>query len=93
MLAIGGVEGHVHVLVRIPTTVSVAGLVKQIKGSSSHLVTHRLGGRETFKWQGGYGAFTVSKENVPAVRRYVLRQKEHHRAGEMDPAQELPAQP
>ncbi|HEX5726214.1 MAG TPA: IS200/IS605 family transposase [Longimicrobiaceae bacterium] len=79
VIAIGGIEDHVHLLARIPTTVSIAGLVKQLKGSSSHLVSHRLG--ETFKWQGGYGAFTVSKSNVPRVRSYVLRQEEHHRHG------------
>jgi putative transposase len=90
VVAIGGVEDHVHVLVRLPTTVSVAELVKQIKGASSHLVTHRLGKWGEFKWQGGYGAFTVSRSEVPIVRRYVLRQEEHHRAGSTDVVRELP---
>jgi len=32
-----------------------------------------------FHWQTGYGAFTVSKSSVPAVKRYIENQKEHHR--------------
>jgi putative transposase len=78
VIALGGIEDHVHLLVRIPTTLSVAQLVKQVKGATSHLVTHGMGGCGTFKWQGGYGAFTVSKRNVPLVREYVLQQERHH---------------
>ena len=71
----------------IPTTVSVAQLVKQVKGSSSHLVSQRL--RTPFKWQGGYGAFTVSPRHVPKVRDYVLTQERHHADGSTHPMLEL----
>ena len=81
LIAIGGPADHVHVLVRIPTTVSVAALVKQLKGSSSHLVNHCLGREARFQWQEGYGAFTVSKSVGPAVRAYIQKQEEHHRLG------------
>src|SRR5215207_6262483 len=57
VIAFGGMPDHVHLLVRFPTTISVADLVKQVKGSTSHLLTQRL--RVPFKWQGRYGAFTV----------------------------------
>jgi putative transposase len=79
VLELGGVEDHVHVLARLPTTVSVAELAKQLKGSTSHLVTHRLIGVETFKWQGGYGAFSVSKSGVPRVAGYIQNQRAHIR--------------
>jgi len=32
-----------------------------------------------FQWQTGYGCFSVSKSSVPAVKRYIDNQKEHHR--------------
>lgn len=38
LLAVGGMPDHVHLLVRFPTTISVAELVKQIKGASSRLL-------------------------------------------------------
>ena len=42
VLALGGVADHIHLLVRYPAALSIAELVKQLKGSSSHLATHRL---------------------------------------------------
>jgi hypothetical protein len=32
-----------------------------------------------FRWQDGYGAFTVSKSNLANVIEYVKTQREHHR--------------
>jgi len=84
VIAIGAIEDHAHLLVRFPTSVSVAELVKQVKGSSSHLVTHELEPGSGFKWQGYYGAFTASKTELPRIREYILRQAEHHARGELD---------
>ena len=64
LIAIGGMSDHVHLLVRMHPAVSVSDLVKQVKGGSSHLVTHVLRIDHFFKWQGAYGAFTVSKPDV-----------------------------
>ena len=74
----GGVEDHAHVVFRFPPVHSIAYLVQQAKGSSSHLLTHEVPGFADFKWQGGYGAFTLSESELPRVRAYVLNQKEHH---------------
>ena len=70
---------HVHLLVRFPTTVTVAVIVKQVKGASSHLITHRVAPAEWFKWQGGYGAFAVSRQELPRVQQYINGQEKHHR--------------
>jgi len=79
VIAIGGVEDHVHVLARFPATLAIAELVGKMKGASSHFTAQILG--ETFKWQGGYAAFTVSRSALPTARAYVLNQKAHHRDG------------
>lgn len=83
LLGIGGTQDHVHVLVRLHSTVSVAELAKGMKGSSSHLVTHELAPNHGFKWQGAYGAFSVSRRDVPQILAYVKKQKEHHANGEV----------
>ena len=80
-LAIGGMPDHIHVLVRLHATVSVADLLKEVKGASSHLITHMTQPGEFFKWQGGYGAFTVGKADAPRVTAYIERQKQHHANG------------
>lgn len=79
VIAIGGMEDHVHLLVRTPPTVAPATLAKQVKGSSSHLVNPEHGRRAEFRWQRGYGVFSVSPQHVERIRRYVLNQEEHHR--------------
>jgi REP element-mobilizing transposase RayT len=78
VIAIGGMEDHVHALVRLHSAVSAAALAKAMKGSSSHLVTHILAPGREFKWQGTYGAFSVSADHLELVRAYIGRQKEHH---------------
>ena len=90
-LAIGGMPDHLHLLVRLPTTLAVAELVKEVKGTSSHLVTHEVARGEFFKWQGAYGAFTVSKEYVPTVRSYIERQRQHHTSHTLVPEWEQTA--
>ena len=77
-LAIGGIEDHVHVLVRMRASVSVAELAQQMKGASSHFVNHEMPGEMAFRWQGGYGALSVSNSHVKRVVRYIRNQKRHH---------------
>jgi putative transposase len=87
-LAIGGIADHVHLLLRLPSTASVAAVVKALKGSSSHLVTHSILRDTAFKWQGAYGAFSVGTGDVETVQRYVARQREHHATRSLIPAWE-----
>lgn len=73
LLASGGTPNHVHLLVVLPATMSLATAVQKLKGSSSRW----LG--KGFAWQEGYGAFSVSPSQVPMVKRYIAGQEEHHR--------------
>ena len=82
-IAIGGMPDHVHILVRLHTTVAVADLIKGVKGASSHLIAQKIAPEDFFKWQGAYGAFTVSKDGVPAVKAYIENQKEHHQQNDL----------
>jgi putative transposase len=77
-LAIGGINNHVHILLRFSSTISIAQLIGQIKGTSSHAMTHTILPETFFQWQGAYGAFTISKRSVPQVSAYILNQKSHH---------------
>jgi len=82
-LAVGGMQDHVHLLVRFPAALAVATLMKEVKGATSHLVTHEIVPQAFFKWQGSYGAFTVSKDAVPHVEAYIRQQREHHARGSL----------
>ena len=85
VLALNGMPDHVHLLVSFPTTIAIADLVKQVKGVSSHFVNETLQPETQFKWQGSYGAFTVSRWDVDKIVNYVKRQKEHHHANDLYP--------
>ena len=79
LLEIGGMPDHVHILARFKADASVSAMVRKIKSMSSKWMNERPDARERFEWQGGYGAFSVSESRVPAVRRYLRSQKEHHK--------------
>ena len=79
VIALGGIEDHVHLLISFPPTLAVSNLIKKVKGSSSHLVTHEIKPGEFFKWQGSYGAFSVSHDNLDQVANYIRNQPLHHR--------------
>ena len=76
--AINGTCDHVHMLIGLHPTESVASLVKELKGQSSRWINNKfLKGK--FEWQSGYGAFSYSKSLIPAVKEYIDNQREHHR--------------
>jgi REP element-mobilizing transposase RayT len=78
-LIVNGVADHVHMLVVLPQTTSVADALRTVKANSSGWVHERWPERRDFAWQTGYGAFTVSESRRDTVRRYIADQEAHHR--------------
>lgn len=78
-IRIGGHRDHVHALVRLPTSLSVAQVLQRLKGGSSKWINEQQFVPGHFSWQESYAAFTVSRSNLDAVCDYIARQKEHHR--------------
>jgi REP element-mobilizing transposase RayT len=76
--AVGGVADHVHLLIGLNATHSLAEVMRDIKAASSRWVHETIGDQE-FAWQDGYGAFSVSASQLETVKRYIARQAEHHR--------------
>ncbi len=75
-LIINGMADHVHMLVRIRPAQSTAEIVRVVKANSCRWVHEKW--KLSFAWQSGYGAFSVSESNVPAVSRYIADQEKHH---------------
>ena len=78
-LAIGGTDDHVHVLLSIPATITVAKAVQAVKGVSSKWIHDTFPARKNIAWQEGYGAFSVSVSLVEKTIQYINTQEEHHR--------------
>jgi putative transposase len=75
VLAIGGTENHVHMLLTMPSTRTLADVMRELKANSSHRMHHRC---PKFAWQDGYGAISVSPTAIEAVTQYIEHQREHH---------------
>jgi REP element-mobilizing transposase RayT len=78
-LQIGGVRDHVHILLALSRTNTMAKAVEVLKVHSTKWLKTKGQAFNGFHWQGGYGAFSVSQSNVSAVIEYIQRQEEHHR--------------
>jgi putative transposase len=75
----GGIEDHVHIVVGMPPTMAPSKAVQLLKGGSSLWIHETFPELAEFAWQEGYGAFTVSKSQLPDLIEYVKNQREHHR--------------
>ena len=92
VLSIGGIEDHLHLLVNLAPTISMADLMKHVKGGSSRFVSEELCPGEWFQWQGHYGAFSVSARDKQRVISYIRNQKDHHNSGTIWPDAEEPTE-
>lgn len=78
ILGIGGTENHLHVLLIMPPKYPVSKAAQIIKGGSSAWLNKHHFDKKKFRWQRGYGAFSINKSLVPATIAYINKQKEHH---------------
>jgi REP-associated tyrosine transposase len=75
-IRVGGVADHVHILSSLSRTISIAELVKNLKTSSTRILKEK--GATSFRWQSGYGAFSVSQSSKRSVLEYITNQESHH---------------
>lgn len=78
-LAIGGTENHAHLLISLPSTMSISKAIQLIKGGSSTWVSQAFSEYKHFEWQEGYGAFSVSVSHIDKTIGYIKNQKKHHK--------------
>jgi REP element-mobilizing transposase RayT len=76
---INGVEDHIHILTEIHPSISLAGLVKDIKVASSLYIKEQKLFKNFTCWQPGYGAFTYNVRDKNRLIEYVKNQEEHHK--------------
>ncbi len=78
--AIGGIDDHVHLAVRIPPTLLISDWIGDLKGASSWHINHRVKPK-TLQWQDGYGVISFGKRSLAEVVDYIKHQREHHQKG------------
>ncbi len=83
---VNGMPDHVHCLFLLSPQKSIAEVIKQVKGGTSHWVNQQEGMAQRcvqqagrgFAWQVGYAAYSVSESVIDQVYQYILNQKQHH---------------
>jgi putative transposase len=79
VFAAGGTNDHVHLLISLPRTISIAKAVQLLKSGSSKWIHESFQGSRTFAWQEGYGAFSVGISQRARTVKYIQAQVEHHK--------------
>jgi putative transposase len=77
-LLINGMADHLHVLFNLSRTKTIAGVVEELKTSTSKWIKTQGPKFHGFHWQTGYAAFSVSQSNIEQVLEYIRLQKDHH---------------
>jgi putative transposase len=78
LIAINGVEDHLHTLIGLKPRLALADLVQDIKVDSSKFINDKKLVHGRFSWQEGYGAFSYGHSQLDAVIRYIQNQEKHH---------------
>jgi len=76
VLAVGGTENHVHMLVVVPADMALSDAVRTLKANPSRWMR---GTDRPFAWQEGYGPFSAAPSQLERVKQYIANQPAHHR--------------
>lgn len=81
---INGYRDHVHCLISLGTEQTLSGVVKLLKGESSHWINQNQLCQGRFSWQHEYFAVGVGESILEETRKYIRNQEEHHRVKPFD---------
>jgi putative transposase len=79
MLQVNGMPDHMHIFFGMRPAQSISHIAQYLKSESTKWINQHGFCREKFQWQEGYGAFSYSRKDVPAVAGYIQNQEQHHR--------------
>jgi putative transposase len=79
LLCAGGTRDHIHLYLEPPSTLALCVLVNSIKTTTSKWIHDTVPHRRGFKWQHGYGAFSVTPYQDEQLRDYIRHQEVHHK--------------
>lgn len=78
-LIVNGVKDHLHALVALPATMSIAKAAPLMKGGSTLWIHRTFPKHRLFEWQEKYAGFTVSVSQIDTLIKYIANQEEHHK--------------
>ena len=76
--AINNVKDHIHILIKLHPSISVAKLMQEIKSNSSKFINEKNRYPYKFAWQNWYACFSYAQSQLNNVINYIKKQKQHH---------------
>lgn len=78
LMTINGMPDHIHILLGIKPSCNLSDLMRDIKANSSKWINEKQFTNDKFKWQTGFGAFSISQSQIKNVANYIDNQETHH---------------
>ncbi|WP_346882638.1 IS200/IS605 family transposase [uncultured Algibacter sp.] len=78
LMTINGMPDHIHILLGIKPNCNLSDLMRDIKANSSKWINEKQFTNDKFKWQTGFGAFSISQSQIKNVANYIDNQETHH---------------
>jgi len=79
LIAINGVDDHVHCLFKLMASQSIAEIVKDVKNEMSHWLNSSKILQEEFCWDQDFAAYSVSPSTIDKAVEYINKQEEYHK--------------
>jgi len=83
---VGGFDDHVHLLIDLTPKHVIPDVVRELKKASTAWIRNKPL-LDAFRWQEGYGVFTVGWREKDGLKDYIAGQEKHH--GKKDFREEL----
>ena len=84
VVAVNGVDDHMHLLLRLMPSQNIVQVVKSIRALSAGWLNENKLLAAEFQWEEGYFALSVSPSNVKQVKDFIEKQEEHHKTKTLD---------
>ncbi|MCR4829783.1 MAG: transposase [Bacteroidales bacterium] len=79
LIRIGGMPDHLHILVSLPSSISLASYVQSVKTFSSKWLHANPHFPHFHGWSREYAGFTYAFRDKDMIANYIRNQKEHHK--------------
>lgn len=81
---INGYYDHLHAIVSLGATQTLADVMQKIKGESSFWINKNKLTSLRFEWQDDYWSVSVGADHIDRLRRYIRNQAEHHKTESLE---------
>lgn len=78
LVALGGTENHVHILLALPSKLSVESAIIPLKQSSTTWLRQNFQSLRSFSWASGFAVFSISRSQLDSTLLYIQNQEQYH---------------